>query len=124
MVGPDPGAVQYISLCLQYLRSHEAWARELANLWLHNLNEFTIKSAVEDGMLVEFAEIEDRDKLVPSVTNMTVETMPNDNLVHYVLDIFHTIIRNVLQLFGGEVTLNVTFALKISRPVKDEMMIK
>ena len=124
VVGPDPGAVQYISLCLQYLRSHEAWARELANLWLHNLNEFTIKSAVEDGMLVEFAEIEDRDKLVPSVTNMTVETMPNDNLVHYVLDIFHTIIRNVLQLFGGEVTLNVTFALKISRPVKDEMMIK
>ena len=83
VVGPDPGAVQFISLCLQYLRSHEAWARELANLWLHNLNEFTIKSAVEDGMLVEFAEIEDRDKLVPSVTNMTVETMPNDNLVQY-----------------------------------------
>ena len=35
-------------------------------------------------MLVEFAEIEDRDKLVPTATNMTVETMPNDNLVRYV----------------------------------------
>ena len=67
---------------------------------------------------------QDRDKLVPSVTNMTVETMPNDNLVHYIHEIVHIIIRNVLQLFGGEVTLNVTFALKISRPVKDEMMIK
>ena len=32
-------------------------------------------------MLVEFVEIEDRDNLAPSVTNMTVETMPNDNLV-------------------------------------------
>ena len=91
VVGSDPGAVQFISLCLQYLRSHEAWAREIVNLWLHNLNEFTIKSAVEDGMLVEFAEIEDRDKLVPSVTNMTVETMPNDNLVTYVHDSFHAL---------------------------------
>ena len=81
VVGSDPGAVMFISLCLQYLGEHQAWARELVNLWLHNLNEFTIKSAVEDGMLVEFAEIEDRDKLVPAVTNMTVETMPNDNLV-------------------------------------------
>ena len=37
---------------------------------------------------------------------------------------FHALIINVFQLFGGEVTLNVTFSLKISRPVKDEMMIK
>ena len=124
VVGSDPGAVQFISLCLQYLRSHQAWARDLANLWLHNLNEFTIKSAVEDGMLVEFAEIEDRDNLSPSVTNMTVETMPNDNLVHLIHNNFHALIKNVFQLFGGEVTLNVTFSLKISRPVKDEMMIK
>ena len=95
VVGSDPGAVQFISLCLQYLRTHEAWARDLTNLWLHNLNEFTIKSAVEDGMLVEFAEIEDRDKLVPTATNMTVETMPNDNLVCLVSIIFPELIINV-----------------------------
>ena len=40
-----------------------------------------MKSAIEDGMLVEFAEIQQREKFLPSVANMTVETMPNDNLV-------------------------------------------
>ena len=134
VVGADPGAVQFISLCLQYLGSHEAWVRELINLWLHNLNEFTIKSAVEDGMLVEFVEIGDRDKLVPTVTNMTVETMPNDNLVIFFLILINLLFLTLLcfvnfslislQLFGGEVTLNLTFHMKISRPVKDKMMIK
>ena len=46
-------------------------------------------------MLVEFADIEDRDKLVPTATNMTVETMPNDNLVCLVSNIFPELIINV-----------------------------
>ena len=40
-----------------------------------------MKTAVEDGMLVEFTDIINKDKLAPNVTNMTVEAMPNDNLV-------------------------------------------
>ena len=81
VVGSDPGAVQYISLCLQYLQQHQTFCSDMVTLWLQNLNEFTMKSAVEDGMLVEFVDIVDRDHLSPSVSNMTVETMPNDNLV-------------------------------------------
>ena len=50
-------------------------------MWIQNLNEFTMKTAIEDGMLVEFADIVDKDKLAPTVSNMTVEAMPNDNLV-------------------------------------------
>ena len=53
----------------------------MINLWIQNLNEFTMKTAIEDGMLVEFADIVDKDKLAPTVSNMTVEAMPNDNLV-------------------------------------------
>ena len=32
-------------------------------------------------MLVEFSELLDRTELSPVATNMTVEAMPNDNLV-------------------------------------------
>ena len=32
-------------------------------------------------MLVEFSELLDRAELSPVATNMTVEAMPNDNLV-------------------------------------------
>ena len=32
-------------------------------------------------MLVEFSELLDRNELSPAATNMTVEAMPNDNLV-------------------------------------------
>ena len=81
VVGSDPGAVQYITLCLQYLHSHQTFCQEMINLWIQNLNEFTMKTAIEDGMLVEFADIVDKDKLAPTVSNMTVEAMPNDNLV-------------------------------------------
>ena len=81
VVGADPGAVHYTSLCLQHLSASPALQQQLTQLWLHNLNQFTIKSALEDGMLVEFAELEESEALVPALANMTVETMPNDNLV-------------------------------------------
>ena len=58
-------------------------------------------------MLVEFSDIEDRDKLRPVTSNLTVETLPNDNL-----------------LFAGEITATLTFIIKSSRPVKDDLIIK
>ena len=81
VVGAEPGAVHYTSLCLHHLAASPALQQRLTQLWLHNLNQFTIKSALEDGMLVEFAELEESEALVPALANMTVETMPNDNLV-------------------------------------------
>ena len=107
MVGSDPGAVQFISLCLQYLFTNKMFSDSIISLWINNLNEFTIKSAVEDGMLVEFSDIEDRDNLRPVTSNLTVETLPNDNL-----------------LFAGEITTTLTFSIKSSRPVKDDLIIK
>ena len=47
VVGSDPAAVQYISLCLQYLESRQEVQDSILNLWVQNLNEFTMKSAVE-----------------------------------------------------------------------------
>lgn len=101
------GAVQFVSLCLQYLYSRPSFSDHLISVWLQNLNQFTIKSAVDDGMLVEFSDIQDRASLSPAATNMTVDTLPNDNL-----------------LFAGEMTTTLTFNMKTSRPVKDELIIK
>ena len=69
------------NLLTPHFEAQKQFCEEMINLWIKNLNEFTMKSAIEDGMLVEFAEIQQREKFLPSVANMTVETMPNDNLV-------------------------------------------
>ena len=125
VVGAEPGAVHYTSLCLHHLAASPALQQRLTQLWLHNLNQFTIKSALEDGMLVEFAELEESEALVPALANMTVETMPNDNLVSdSVQHSHHSYHDTVLQLLGGEVTLSSTFQLRVSRPVQDQMMIR
>ena len=47
VVGSDPAAVQFISLCLEYLGSHRDSVNNIIELWRQNLNEFTMKSAVE-----------------------------------------------------------------------------
>ena len=47
VVGSDPAAVQFITLCLEYLGSHRETAHNLLEVWRQNLNEFTMKSAVE-----------------------------------------------------------------------------
>ena len=107
VVGSDPGAVQYVSLCLQYLYTKPSFSDHLLSVWLQNLNQFTIKSAVDDGMLVEFTDIQDKASLTPAAANMTVDTLPNDNL-----------------LFAGELTSTLSFNMKTSRPVKDDLIIK
>ena len=43
-------------------------------------------------MLVEFSELVDRAQLSPVATNMTVEAMPNDNLVRTEINYFLSII--------------------------------
>ena len=48
VVGSDPAAVQFITLCLEYLGSHRDTAvSNILEVWRQNLNEFTMKSAVE-----------------------------------------------------------------------------
>ena len=101
VVGADPGAVHYTSLCLQHLSASPALQQQLTQLWLHNLNQFTIKSALEDGMLVEFAELEESEALVPALANMTVETMPNDNLVRDTVSSTVTMILLCAAAAGG-----------------------
>ena len=48
---------------------------------------FHIFNLYQDGLLVEFIETIEEGTAEPTITNMTVETMPNDNLVSVV---FHT----------------------------------
>ena len=47
VVGSDPAAVQFISLCLDYLHSRPETSSNILEVWRENLNEFTMKSAVE-----------------------------------------------------------------------------
>lgn len=47
VVGSDPAAVQFISLCLEYLHTQPDTTSKLLEVWRQNLNEFTMKSAVE-----------------------------------------------------------------------------
>ena len=47
-------------------------------------------------MLVEFSELLDRTELSPVATNMTVEAMPNDNLVR------NTISINTYRVFNNK----------------------
>ena len=58
MVGSDPAAVQYISLCLEYLDSQPRVRDSILDLWMQNLNEFTMKSAVEVSQAkIKFREL-------------------------------------------------------------------
>ena len=54
VVGSDPAAVQFISLCLEYLHTHPDTTNKLMEVWRQNLNEFTLKSAVEVSSQVKF----------------------------------------------------------------------
>ena len=47
VVGSDPAAVQFISLCLEYLHTRQETKTNILEVWRQNLNEFTMKSAVE-----------------------------------------------------------------------------
>ena len=47
VVGSDPAGVQYISLCLHHLQTSSQARDSIADTWKQNLNEFTMKSAVE-----------------------------------------------------------------------------
>ena len=76
-------------------------------------------------MLVEFTELVDRAHLSPVTSNMTVEAMPNDNLVSFDQDLRSNILSWFwFQLFSGELTLNLTFKIKLSRPIKDDMILR
>ena len=76
-------------------------------------------------MLVEFTELVDKAHLNPVTSNMTVEAMPNDNLVSLDQDLRSNILSEFLfQLFSGELTLNLTFKIKLSRPIKDDMILR
>jgi len=105
VVGSNQDAVDFVNKCKEFIDSEITVRTDLVNSWLQKLNEFTIKSAVEDGFLVEFIEIIKEGTAEPVITNMTVETMPNDNL-----------------LVSGEVTASIAFLLRTSRPVRDEMV--
>ena len=56
VVGSDPAAVQFITLCLEYLGSHRDSVNNIIELWRQNLNEFTMKSAVEVSSQVSISE--------------------------------------------------------------------
>ena len=85
-------------------------------------------------MLVEFSELLDRTELCPAATNMTVEAMPNDNLVrnskHHLWGkmLTHISPRSYIllyfQLLSGELTFTLNFKMRLSRPVRDEMILR
>ena len=99
-------------------------------------------------MLVEFSELLDRNELSPAATNMTVEAMPNDNLVRtsinksqvYLLQGYKVggkVVKYFLhcisispyaiiyfQLLTGEMTFTLNFKMRLSRPVRDEMILR
>ena len=58
VVGSDPAAVQFISLCLECLASSRDTTDNILEVWRHNLNEFTMKSAVEVTSPVRLSKTE------------------------------------------------------------------
>jgi len=104
-VGSDQEALEFVNRCMQFVLSEGDVGKDLVNRWMEKLNELTIRSAVDDGLLVEFIDTLQEGTAAPTVTNMTVETLPNDNL-----------------LVGGEMTASISFLLRTSRPVRDEMV--
>ena len=113
-VGSDQEAVEFVNRCREFIFNDTSVRKDLVNSWLEKLNEFTIKSAVDvsalktilyfqiscyqDGLLVEFIETIEEGTAEPTITNMSVETMPNDNLVSVV---FHTQTRDELYYLLG-----------------------
>jgi len=105
VVGSDQDAVEFANACKEFIEKEELIRKDLVISWMEKLNEFTMKSAVEDGFLVEFLQIIDEATSEPNFVNLTVETMPSDNI-----------------LITGEINTSISFRLRTSRPVRDEMV--
>jgi len=102
-LGSDTEVVDYINECWDFVYSNKKAQAGIFKLWLEKLNDFTKRSALDDGLLVEFLEILPESS-VPTFLNMTAESLPSDNM-------------------SVSSDINVSFALKIktSRPIQDRL---
>ncbi|KAK8735678.1 hypothetical protein OTU49_005262 [Cherax quadricarinatus] len=77
--GADPDAVRWTNNVFTWLYNSVDGAPAIKKTWLHTINENTVKTALETGILVEVVEIY-KTSPAPALYNMVVDCSPTDSM--------------------------------------------
>jgi len=102
-VGSDQETVDYVNKCWKFIYSNPSVRADIQAIWMEKLNEFAKRSALDDGLLVEFLEILGESD-VPIFSNMTADNLPDDNMT-----------------ISCDISASISFLLRTSRPIRESM---
>uniref|UniRef100_A0A0N7ZB38 Phorbol-ester/DAG-type domain-containing protein n=1 Tax=Scylla olivacea TaxID=85551 RepID=A0A0N7ZB38_SCYOL len=77
--GADPDAVKWACNVFTWLYNSAEGGKVVNKVWLDTLNENTVKTAIETGILIEVVELM-KQTPAPTLSNMVVDCSPTDNV--------------------------------------------
>ncbi|KAK8404481.1 hypothetical protein O3P69_007611 [Scylla paramamosain] len=77
--GADPDAVKWACNVFTWLYNSAEGGKVVNKVWLDTLNENTVKTAIETGILIEVVELM-KQTPAPVLSNMVVDCSPTDNV--------------------------------------------
>ncbi|XP_050736734.1 uncharacterized protein LOC127008574 isoform X2 [Eriocheir sinensis] len=77
--GADPDAVKWTNNVFTWLYNSADGGQLVRKVWLETLNENTVKTAIDTGILVEVVELM-KQTPAPVLSNMVVDCSPTDNV--------------------------------------------